>query len=96
MLYQSFNYFNDKTLNIKKREENKKKFPNCEALPDGSNKYWFEIEGRNGWKARYLKIVDHGEETLAFWQEIYDENGVLVEVHEKYPIDKGHIKLEKQ
>jgi len=43
-------------LNTKKREENKKKFQNCEALPDGSSKYWFEIVGRNGWKARYLKI----------------------------------------
>ena len=60
----------------------------------GSKKYWFDIEGRNGWKARYLKIVDHAEVTLAFWQEIYNENGVLVEIHEKYPIDKGHIKLE--
>jgi hypothetical protein len=82
-------------LNTKKREENKKKFQNCEALPDGSSKYWFEIVGRNGWKARYLKIVDQLEVTKSFWQEIYNENGVLVEIHEKYPIDKGHIKIEK-
>ena len=81
-------------MNIKKREENKKKFPFCEAMASGSKKYWFDIEGRNGWKARYLKIVDHAEVTLAFWQEIYNENGVLVEIHEKYPVDKGHIKLE--
>jgi len=27
--------------------------------------------------------------------EDYDDNKKLVEVHEKYPIDKGHKKLEK-
>lgn len=30
---------------------------------------------------------------LSFRQEIYDENDNLGEVHEKYPIDKGHIKI---
>jgi hypothetical protein len=34
--------------------------------------------------------VDAREITLRFWQEIYDEQGTLVEVHEKYPLDKGH------
>jgi hypothetical protein len=32
------------------------------------------------------------ERTLRFCQEIYDEQGRLVEVHEKYPIDRGHRK----
>lgn len=27
---------------------------------------------------------------MRFYQEIYDETGRLVEVHEKYPVDKGH------
>lgn len=57
--------------------------------------YWFEIEGKFGWKARYLKQVDKDEVTLKFWQEIYNNFGILVEVHEKYPEDKGHIKLNK-
>ena len=83
-------------MDINKRQENEKKFPNCEELPDGSRMYWFEIEGRMGWKARYLKKVDHEEATLSFWQEIYDETGILVEIHEKYPLDKGHKKIEKQ
>jgi len=48
-----------------------------------------------GWKAKYLKIVDQEEITLSFWQEIYDDTGLLVEIHEKYPIDKGHKKIEK-
>ncbi len=81
-------------MNTKKQEDNKKKFPHCEVLPDSLIKYWFEIEGRNGWKARYVKIVDSNEVTISFSQEIYDGNGILVEIHEKYPVDKGHIKLE--
>lgn len=42
------------------------------------------------WRARYLKEVDRDERTVRFWQEIYDERGMLVEVHEKFPIDRGH------
>lgn len=83
-------------MNFNKRQENEKKFPNWEELPDGSRLYWFVIEGRMGWKAKYLKKVDNKESTLSFWQEIYDKAGILVEVHEKYPIDKGHKKMEKQ
>ncbi len=83
-------------MDLNKRQENEKKFPNWEELPDGSRLYWFVIEGRMGWKAKYLKKVDSKESTLTFWQEIYDKAGILVEVHEKYPIDKGHKKIEKQ
>jgi len=83
-------------LNINKRQDNEKKFPKWEELPDGSRKYWFEIEGRTGWKARYVKVVDQNEVTLTFGQEIYNDLGILVEVHEKYPIDKGHKKTENQ
>jgi len=60
---------------------------------DGSSIYSFEIKGRLGWKALYLKEVDSEEITLRFWQEVYDENNVLREIHEKYPVDKGHKKL---
>jgi len=80
-------------LDYKKRQDNEKKFPNFNELPDGSRIYWFELNGKLGWKARYVKIVDANETTLSFKQEIYNENNILVEVHEKYPIDKGHIKL---
>jgi hypothetical protein len=40
------------------------------------------IEGRLGWSAKYLKIVDQDEKTISFWQEIYNESGNLVEIHE--------------
>jgi hypothetical protein len=46
-----------------------------------------------GWQARYLKEVDANERTVRFWQEIYDETGKLVERHEKFPVDKGHLKV---
>ena len=52
-----------------------------------------DVVGRLGWRARYLKEVDAQELTLRFWQEIYNEQGKLVEVHEKYPVDKGHQKV---
>jgi hypothetical protein len=87
-------YSNKSTLNINKRQENEKKFPTYEELPDGGRTYWFEIEVRMGWKARYVKTVDLNEATVSFRQEIYNENGVLVEIHEKYPIDNGHIKID--
>ena len=31
--------------------------------------------------------------TVRFWQEIYDDTGKLVEIHEKYPADQGHRKV---
>ena len=74
------------------RAENEKKFGQWEETPGGGRRYWINIRGRLGWRARYLKEVDASETTLRFWQEIYDENGKLSEIHEKYPLDKGHRK----
>ena len=55
--------------------------------------YSYEVQGRYGWTARYVKEVDAFEFTLRFYQEIFDNFGQLVEVHEKYPVDKGHEKI---
>jgi len=75
------------------RAQNEKKFRNWEALPNGGRRYWLDVFGRAGWRARYAKEVDGQEETLRFWQEIYDEQGRLIEAHEKYPVDTGHRKV---
>ncbi len=75
------------------RGQNEKKFGQWEELPNGGRRYWLEVTGRQRWKARYLKEVDELETTVRFWQEIYDDQGKLVEVHEKYPVDKGHQKV---
>jgi hypothetical protein len=39
----------------------------------GGRIYYFEIDGKFGWKAKYIKEVDKDEVTIRFWQEIYDE-----------------------
>ncbi len=48
--------------------------------------------GKLGWKAKYLKEVHAEEVTIKTCQEVYDENNILREVHEKYPGDKGNKK----
>ena len=76
-----------------KRELNETKFTSWEELPGGGRRYFLEVKGRYGWKARYGKEVDVNEETVSFSQEIYDEKGNLKEVHEKFPVDRGHRRL---
>jgi hypothetical protein len=74
------------------RRQNEKKFGSWEELPDGGRRYRLEVTGRLGWRACYLKEVNADETTIRFWQEIYDDAGTLVEIHEKFPLDKGHKK----
>ena len=77
-------------MEAEKRRENERKFGHWDELPDGRRRYWYEVPGRMGWRARYVKEVDSEEKTDRFYQEIYDQTGMLVEVHEKYPVDSGH------
>ena len=79
-----------------KRSQNEKKFGAWEELPDRGRRYWYEVISRSGWKARYVKEVDDDEKTTTFYQEIYDDAGNLVEIHEKYPVDSGHQKIRKE
>ncbi len=72
------------------RAQNERRFTHWQELPGGGRRYWLDVHGRHGWRARYVKEVDAAERTLRFRQEIYDEAGQLVEVHEKYPVDRGH------
>ena len=75
------------------REQNEAKFGRWDVLPGGGRVYYLDVPGKSGWRARYLKEVDAVETTIRFWQEIYDEQGRLAEIHEKYPVDKGHRKV---
>jgi len=75
------------------RSQNEKKFGQWDELTGGGRRYRLDVPGRSGWLARYLKEVDAQELTVRFWQEIYDERGKLVEIHEKFPVDKGHQKM---
>jgi hypothetical protein len=72
------------------RAQNEKKFGAWDELPGGGRCYRLEVNGRLGWRARYLKEVDAADVTLRFWQEVYDGQGRLIEIHEKFPVDKGH------
>jgi len=80
----------------KKRIKNERKFSHWEKLPNGGRKYWYEITGKSGYKARYIKEVNKKEETVKFYQEIYDNNGNLVEIHKKFPVDLGHQPIRRK
>jgi len=75
------------------RAQNERKFGQWTELPNAGRRYWLDVTGRLGWRARYVKEVDANETTVRFWQEIYDDHGQLVEIHEKFPVDKGHRKV---
>ena len=75
------------------RQQNEKKFSQWEELGGGGRRYRLDVTGRLGWQARYFKEVNADETTTRFWQEIYDDQGKLVEIHEKFPVDKGHQKV---
>lgn len=79
-----------------KRKENEKKFRCWVELPGGGRRYIYEVSGKRGWKAKYVKEVNVREETMRFDQEIYDDQGKLVEIHEKYPEDKGYREVRKE
>ena len=83
-------------MSARKRLANERKFGQWTELPGGGRRYWYDIPGRMGWLARYVKEVNGSEETVRFYQEIYDNRGRLTEVHEKYPEDKGHRQTEKE
>jgi hypothetical protein len=72
------------------RKENERAFPNWDELADGGRCYWRERPGGDFGKCRYVKIVDQNENTVSFTQEIYDDAGSLIEIHQKYPADTGH------
>lgn len=77
---------------VGRREQNEKRFPEWEELPTGGRRYRRRVPGRAGWMAVYVKEVDAEETTTRFWQEVWDDQGVCREVHEKYPLDLGHRK----
>jgi len=81
-------------MDEKKRKANETEFDLWTDNDMGGRIYYFEINGKLDWKAKYLKEVDKNEITIRFWQEIYDERNILREIHEKYPVDKGHKKIE--
>ena len=93
-VYKLYNLVSDITKEeMSARRQNERKFRNWQDLTGGGRRYWLEVSGRHGWKARYIKEVDANEVTVRFHQELYDDTGTLVEIHQKYPVDLGHQKV---
>lgn len=67
------------------REQNEKKFMQWHELADGGRQYWYEVSGRHGWKARYVKEVDKTEKPVRYYQKIYDAQDRLIESHVRFP-----------
>jgi hypothetical protein len=57
------------------REQNERKFPDWEALSSGRRRYWLDLLGRPGWKARYVKEVDVNEVTVRFIRRFTTRQG---------------------
>lgn len=83
-------------LDEQKRGQNERKFGNWVDLPGGGRRYWYDVAGRHAYSARYVKEVDANETTARFYQEIYDAEGRLVEIHVKFPEDKGHQPVRRE
>jgi hypothetical protein len=81
-------------MDLQKRKENEQKFGSWEKLADGGRRYWLDVPGRSGWRARYVKEVDSAEVTVRFYQEVFDGDGHLREVHHKFPVDLGHHRVD--
>ena len=80
-------------MDARKRQQNERKFGTWLDLLNGGRRYSYDVMGRSGWRARYVKEVDAEESTVRFYQEVYDGEGTLREVHHKYPVDLGHQQI---
>ncbi len=74
------------------RAQNERRFKNWHELPYGGRRYWFDRKGRFGYQ-RIVKVVDTNEQTLLLLQEIYNDANILIERHQKFPVDTGHERL---
>jgi hypothetical protein len=75
------------------RKQNERRYPQWMDLPDGGRRYIRTITGRDTGFARYIKTVDANETTTSIIQEVYDDAGRLIGIHEKFPVDQGHIDI---
>jgi hypothetical protein len=78
---------------VSTRKQNELRFPEWQDLAGGGRLYRRVVTGRSGWRAIYCMEVDPSENTQKFWQEIFDDQGRLREIHEKFPVDRGHKRV---
>lgn len=73
-----------------KRKQNENEFPSWEVLPNGGRRYSKQRPGAQSVYQRIVKIVDLNEVTLLVLQEVYNDDGQLVETHQKFPLGSSH------
>jgi len=78
---------------VSSRRQNELRFAEWDELPSGGRLYRKVVSGKSGWRAVYFKEVDSNENTTRFWQEISDDENRLREIHEKFPVDRGHKRV---
>lgn len=77
------------------RKRNERRFPQWDELPGGGRRYYRIIPGKAQGYARYVKEVDTQEVTTRIVQEVYNDEGRLIAVHQKFPEDTGHVDIEE-
>ena len=77
------------------RQSNENRFKQWRASETGGRIYYKKVAGLYGRYAFYFKEVDEHESIVRFWQEVYNAKDELIEIHEKYPIDNGHQKINR-
>jgi hypothetical protein len=77
------------------KKQNEKEYQNWTETESGGRLYWKEVVAgdKSGRVSRYEKAVDCNEITITFVQKILDINRNTIEIHEKFPINKGHVIL---
>ncbi len=52
------------------RTHNERKFMNWQELENGGRRYWYDVIGQDGFRVRYIKVVNANEKTVSVVQEI--------------------------
>ena len=58
-------------MDARKRQQNEWKYGSWSERAGGGRVYSYDVGGRSGWRARYVKEVDADESTVRFYQEVY-------------------------
>lgn len=77
------------------RYANERKYKKWKETENGKRVYERKVEGKHNWYAIYYKEVDATENSLRIWQEIFNEQNELVEIHHKFSVDTGHQKIKR-
>jgi hypothetical protein len=72
------------------RKQNEAEYHFWEELPDGGRRYWKQRPGVKSGYQQIVKFVDSNEVTLLVLQEVYNDDGKLIEKHQKFPSGSEH------